>query len=225
MDKEVLAGQAVYNKFTLSLYDFWVIGISNYFIWKCPSIQILEFYNKNITANHLDIGVGTGFFLDTCSFPVKEPQLALMDLNICSLETAARRLKRYKPEIYLNNVLEPVRVKDRKFDSVGLNYLFHCLPGTMEQKGIVFQNIKPVLKNGTVVFGSTILTEGVKRSSWAKWLMRFYNAKAIFSNQNDSLEDLRNNLELNFSRVNLEVIGCVVLFSGVYKDIPDIIGS
>ncbi len=34
------AGQAVYTKQTLAVYDFVVLGISNRFLWKCPTLSI-----------------------------------------------------------------------------------------------------------------------------------------------------------------------------------------
>ncbi len=38
--EQIEAGQAVYTKRTLALYDMVVLGISNHFIWKCPTRQI-----------------------------------------------------------------------------------------------------------------------------------------------------------------------------------------
>ncbi|EGP1514729.1 SAM-dependent methyltransferase, partial [Salmonella enterica] len=31
------SGAKVYNPFTLSLYDWWVLNISNKYAWKCPT--------------------------------------------------------------------------------------------------------------------------------------------------------------------------------------------
>ncbi len=67
--EQVEAGQAVYNRHTLALYDFVVLGVSNRFIWKCPTPRIEAHYNRHVTANHLDAGVGTGYFLTIADFP------------------------------------------------------------------------------------------------------------------------------------------------------------
>ena len=102
MDRNaVAAGQAVYDKRTLAIYDLLVLGLSNRWIWRCPTPIQLDHYNENLSANHLDVGVGTGYFLDQCRFPVDAPRVALMDLNRNSLEFSARRLARYKPQIYV----------------------------------------------------------------------------------------------------------------------------
>ena len=212
--QQVEAGQAVYTKLTLAIYDLWVLGISNRFIWKCPSSHLLELYNQHISGNHLDLGVGTGFFLDRCTFPTSNPRLFLMDLNPNSLEVTSRRVARYHPKTYRRNVLEPIQFNEEGFDSVGLNYLLHCLPGTMLTKAFVFEQVKLLLNPGGVVFGSTLLTRGVERGFLAQRLMDVYNKKGIFTNQDDNLEDLKKILKQNFSEISVKTIGCAALFWG-----------
>src|SRR6266446_4577761 len=106
--EQVAAGQAVYTKRTLAFYDFVVLGVSNRFIWKAPTQRLEEHYNRHVTANHLDVGVGTGYFLDRCRFPSNIPRVALMDLNSDALEFASQRIARYRPETHRRNVLEPI---------------------------------------------------------------------------------------------------------------------
>lgn len=215
--EEVEAGQAVYNKRTLSVYDIIVLGISNSYIWKCPSTRLEDHYNRNISANHLDIGVGTGYFLDRCRFPVKNPRVALMDMNTESLRFAAHRIARYQPETYRQNVLEKITTPIKPFDSVGVNYLFHCLPGAITDKAIVFDHLIPLMKPGARVFGSTILQGDAPRGWLAQRLMAFYNKKGIFSNTRDDLGGLTASLEERFDHVAIEVVGCVALFSGTNR--------
>jgi len=38
-------------------------------LWRCPKSLMLQGYQRNVGACHLDIGVGTGFFLDQATFP------------------------------------------------------------------------------------------------------------------------------------------------------------
>ncbi len=80
-NEQVEAGQAIYTKQRLAYYDFVVLGISNRFAWKSPTQRLLKHYNQMVTANHLDVGVGTGYFLDRCKFPSQTPHVALMELN------------------------------------------------------------------------------------------------------------------------------------------------
>src|SRR5690242_14275732 len=104
-DAQVNAGQAIYSPWTLRFYDLVALGFSGRFIWRCSRQSLLDWYNQHITANHLDVGVGTGFFLDRCAWPTKQPRIALMDLNPNCLQAASRRLSRYQPEPYRANVL------------------------------------------------------------------------------------------------------------------------
>ena len=55
-----LKGSDVYSPFVLSLYDLFVLRFSNRFLWKCPTKELVSLYNRNVSGEHLDIGVGTG---------------------------------------------------------------------------------------------------------------------------------------------------------------------
>jgi ubiquinone/menaquinone biosynthesis C-methylase UbiE len=213
-EAQVEAGQAVYTKRVLSAYDVIVLGISNRLIWKCPTRNIEAHYNSHISSNHLDVGVGTGYFPDRCRFPSSHPRIALMDMNPNTLEFASRRIERYRPEAYRQNILEEISAKIAPFDSVGVNYLLHCLPGAIADKAVAFDHLKRVMNPGACVFGATILQGGVQSSRAAGKLMAFYNRKGIFSNWEDDLAGLIKSLEGRFKNVSVEVIGCVALFSG-----------
>lgn len=212
--KQVEAGQAVYTPTMLAVYDVFVLGFSNRLIWRCSSKHLLAMYDRHVTANHLDVGVGTGYFLDRCRFPTNRPKLALMDLNPTCLNTAANRVVRYQPEMHRANVLEPIALDAGRFDSIGLNYLLHCLPGTIRTKGVVFRHLKPFLNPGGVMFGATLLHNGVHRNWAAKRLMAFYNSKGIFTNVNDDLNGLKTSLMEHLSDITIDIVGCVAIFSG-----------
>ena len=91
-----MAGQTIYTTpAVLKVYDITVLGLSNSFIWQCPTPRLLAHYDQHVSANHLDVGVVTGYFLDHCRFPSPVPRLALMDLNPNALKYAARRLVQF----------------------------------------------------------------------------------------------------------------------------------
>lgn len=211
--EQVAAGQAVYTPRTLAIYDVAVLGVSNRFLWNCPSARLEAHYNRHLSANHLDVGVGTGYFLDRGRFPAPAPRVALMDLNAAALDFAARRIARYRPEQYRRNVLEPIAFDAERFDSIGLNYLLHCLPGTIASKAVVFDHLKALLRPGAVLFGATLLQGGVPRNWLARRLMATYNRKGIFANQDDDLAGLQRELQRRFREVTVEPVGCAALFS------------
>jgi SAM-dependent methyltransferase len=213
--EEVEAGQRVYTPLVLRGYDLFVLGFSNRFVWRCRSSRMLERYDRYVGARHLDVGVGTGWFLDHCSWPVEAPQITLLDLNENSLSAASRRIHRYDPATVQANVLDPVELGGASFDSIAANFLFHCLPGTLEGKAAtVASNLRPSLASGGVLFGSTILGRGVAHNVLGRRLMRLYNRKGIFSNTEDDLRGLEQGLASHLTDVEIEVVGAVALFAG-----------
>jgi len=207
------AGYAVYSKTSLALYDAVVLGISNRFIWRCPSRHMIDLYDRHLAADHLDIGVGTGYFLDKASFPSSAPKVTLFDPNRECLDKAAARVGRYGPKAIQADALVPWPRELGTFGSVGLNYLLHCLPGTMREKAVLFDHLKPHLEREAVVFGATILQGGAPRSAAARKLMRIYNKKGVFSNKEDTEEALEAELSRRFSLVDIKMVGCVALFT------------
>lgn len=214
--EQVNAGQAVYSKAFLSVYDIMIIGFSNRFLWQCSSDLIQKNYDNHISGNHLDVGVGTGYFLDKCQFRMKNPRIALMDLNENSLSFARKRILRYQPEVYVQDILEPITKEIPRFDSVGLNYLFHCLPGTFSEKAIVFDHLRPCMNKGAKIFGSTILWGGGSKNWIASNVMNLYNKKGIFTNRDDHQKKLEKILNQRFTDVDIRICGCVALFSCSY---------
>ncbi|GMG81766.1 class I SAM-dependent methyltransferase [Paralimibaculum aggregatum] len=211
---EVEAGQAVYTPLTLALYDRLVLGLSNRLLWRCPTRHLRALYAGNLGARHLDIGVGTGYFLDTADWPVPAPRITLLDLNPHSLAAAGRRIARHRPEAVRADCLEPLPVPvPPGFDSVGLCYLLHCLPGAIPEKARVLDHAAAVLAPGGCVFGATILQGDAPRSRAAQALMDLYNARGIFSNARDRHEDLEAALDARFAELRLWRQGAVALFA------------
>jgi hypothetical protein len=212
---EVEAGQRVYTPLVLWGYDLVVLGFSNRFVWRCRSSRMLDRYNTYVGARHLDVGVGTGWFLDHCDWPVETPQVTLLDLNQNSLSAASKRIRRYAPATTQANVLDPVELGDVRFDSISANYLLHCLPGPLQSKAAtVAWNLRPYLASNGVLFGSTILGQGVRHNLLGRRLMRLYNRKGIFSNLEDDQRGLEQGLASHLSDVEVEVVGAVALFVG-----------
>lgn len=217
--EEIYAGQSIYTPRILTLYDFSVLTLSNSFLWRCPTSRLLHHFNQNISANHLDIGVGSGFFLDKCNFPGHRPRIGLMDLNPSAIKHTAARIVRYNPEEYIHNIYEPIDFFSPKFNSISLNYLLHCLPGNLADKCVVFDHIQSLADPGAICFGSTLLGDGVSLNWGAKHLMSFYNKSGIFSNSRDNAHNLEKELAKRFDIISFEIVGATALFSGrFYKN-------
>jgi SAM-dependent methyltransferase len=211
---DVERGQRIYTPLVLRAYDLVVLGFSNRFAWRCPTDAMLARYARHLGRRHLDIGVGTGWYLDRATWPVAQPEITLLDLNENSLSAAAHRLARYAPQTVRANVLESLPLEGAPFESAAANYLLHCLPGSIEAKAAtVAANVRPHLEPGGVLFGGTILGRGVTHTRLGRRLMRLYNAKGIFSNAEDDEHGLERGLATCFDCVQIDVVGAVALFA------------
>lgn len=209
----IQAGADSYRRPMLAAYDLFVLGMMSRFMWRCPRGRMLGHYHRNVGATHLDIGPGTGWFMDKCRFPVESPSITLLDLNEVVLATAAHRIRRYAPQTRVGDAFKPFALGDARYDSVGMNFVLHCLPGTMAQKAVVFDHVIPRLRPGAVVFGSTVLGEGPHHTKRSGRLLAKLNRSEVFSNLGDRMEDLEQQLRARFSDVETVRSGTVCLFT------------
>jgi hypothetical protein len=210
----VARAHAIYTPTMLTFYDLVVHGLSNHLAWRCPTRRLLELYSANLSANHLEAGIGTGFFLDRAKGPAFE-RLVLLDINQNCLDRAARRLARFDPSLRQANVLDRIPPGLDRFDSVGLTYVLHCLPGRLSEKLAAVDQLKPLMRGRAVLFGATILGRGIAPNAAARKLLDFYNGKGVFNNREDDFESLSAGLRRRFGEVEVERQGCVALFRAV----------
>jgi hypothetical protein len=207
----ITKAHAIYTPVMLSVYDVLVHGLSNHIAWRCSTRLLLDLYRGHLSADHLEAGVGTGFFLDRAA-PPRFDRLALVDINRHCLDRAGRRLARFKPALCQVNLLAPIELDAPPFASVGLTYVLHCLPGRMSEKLAAVDHLRPLMSKGAVLFGATILGRGVTPNGMARALLDFYNAKGVFNNREDDLASLSDGLRQRFNQVEIETAGCVALF-------------
>jgi SAM-dependent methyltransferase len=206
------AGQAVYTRSFLRLYDMIVLRFSNRWLWRCPTAKLVAHYEANVGAHHLDAGPGTGYFLDVADLPQLR-RLVLIDPNPAVLAHASRRLARFDPELLEANVLVPID-HPAGADSVACNYVLHCLPGTLGEKAEAIANLTRLLRPGGVFFGATILGEPEGHTAVGRRLLKVYNRKGIFGNGTDTRAELDRALAENLTDVEIEVHGAVAAFRG-----------
>ncbi len=207
----IARAHAVYTPVMLSIYDVLVHGFSNRFAWRCPTRRLIELYRSDLSANHLEAGVGTGFFLDRAD-AARYDRLALLDINRHCLDRAGPRLARFKPALYQVNLLAPIKLDLAPFASVGLTYVLHCLPGRMSEKLVAVDHLRPLMRAGAVLFGATILGRGIAPNWAARALLDLYNAKGVFNNREDDMASLSDGLRQRFDTVEIAQEGCVALF-------------
>jgi hypothetical protein len=210
-DAAIAKAHAIYTPLMLSVYDMVVHGLSNRFAWRCPTRHLLDLYRANLSPEHLEAGVGTGFFLDRAGVS-RFDRLVLLDINRHCLDRAARRLARFSPALYQANLLAPIALDIMPVSSVGLTYVLHCLPGRMREKLTAVDHLRPLMQRGAALFGATILGRGIAPNAPARALLDLYNAKGVFNNREDDLAALSDGLRQRFGEVEIETQGCVALF-------------
>ena len=212
-DIHLRIGQAFFSLMSHGLYDLFLYHFVTGFFWQCDTQKIKDNYFDNISNNHLEIGVGTAYLLQGILSEEYKPRLALMDLNKNCLTKAAKKLEDFMPETYLQNVLDPINQPIKKFDSIGMNYVLHCVEGSFKTKSIVFKHMKTLLNRGGVLFGATLLNAGVQRSIFSRVFMKLLNWLCIFNNSEDNLEDFEKGLNQHFYQVDIKIMGCAVIFN------------
>jgi SAM-dependent methyltransferase len=212
VDEAVQAGQAVYTRLVLRVYDPVTFGFNFPVLWRCPKGNLQRLYDEHAGGRHLDIGVGSGYLIDRCRFPVDLPRITLMDLNPNSLGFAARRLRRYSPEVHRANVLEAWGLPGQGFDSVAMVNLLHCVPGTLPDKAVAFEHAYGALAPGGTLFGATVLGLEADHTRRSRRVLERYNSRRVFSNLEDRREDLEAGLGATFDVHEVDVRGAVALF-------------
>jgi hypothetical protein len=210
-DAAVAKAQAIYTPLSLRFYDLVVHGLSNRFAWRCPTQALVRLYEDTLSADHLEAGVGTGSLIDRAGKAAFD-RLVLLDINRHCLASAQRRLARFGPQILEASLFDPLPGELGLFESIGLTYVLHCLPGRLPEKLSILDRLRPLMAERGVLFGATILGRGVEANGAARALFRLYNRKGVFNNLEDDGDALEAGLRRRFGNVEVELKGCVALF-------------
>lgn len=203
-----------YTPVFLAVYDVWVIKLSDRFAWRCPAERMLEPYQKFVGNRHLEVGPGSGWYLLNARLSA-DCAVTLLDLNPIPMERTRRRLQGNigRVQAVTGNVLEPVpEAVGDGFDSIGINFVLHCLPGSFAEKGMAFSHLAAVLADDGVLFGSTILNQR-PATLFGRALTAVYSRVGAFNNAADDRAGLESALKKAFGAVELADIGDVTLFT------------
>lgn len=195
IEKRTKKSQHFFNPILLSIYDFFLFNFISPYLWGCNKKQLINRYRLLCSDKHLEVGVGTGYLLDRVSPAIRH--LALMDLNINCLEKSQKRLKRYAPTLWRQNILLPIENIDERFNSISVNYVMHCVAGSYKTKGVAFGHLKSLLNENGILFGASVIK--TNDSSYpARLLMNLLNALGVFNNSGDTVKDLTSSLQSQF---------------------------
>lgn len=203
-----------YTPIFLAIYDLWVIALSDRFAWNCPAERMLEPYEKFLGAQHLEVGPGSGWYLVNTQLPA-DCSVTLLDLNPTPIEHTRQRLQGKAQGVHAvrANVLEPLpAATGTGYDSIGINFVFHCLPGSFADKGAAFTHLAAVLSDNGVLVGSTILNQR-PATLFGRALTTAYRRLGAFNNAADDRAGLTAALAAAFDEFELTDIGDVTLFT------------
>ena len=210
-DDPAYGGQSEYTPFFLRIYDPVVLGFFTRVVWRCPTSRLVEGYRRHVRPLHLDVGPGTGYFLERAGLPAGS-RVTILDPNVHVLDHASRRLQRLDVTAVEADVCKPLPL-DGPFDSAALNGVIHCLPGPLSRKAGAVANVAAVLAPTGVLFGASILGTSGRHTWLSRRALYANNRRGIFDNLGDTPEGLGEILEASFERVELETIGSFAIFA------------
>jgi SAM-dependent methyltransferase len=210
-DDPAYKGQADYSPVLLNLYDPIVVGIVSRVVWHVPREPLVSEYRDSIREPHLDVGPGTGYFLDHSALP-DGSRVTIVDPNRNVLKYASRRLARLDVTAIEADVLKPLPL-DGPFESAALSLVLHCLPGPMSRKAQAIENVAAVLSPNGTLFGATVLGRSAPHSWLGQRVLTAFNRRGAFDNLDDTEEGLRSILEASFEHVEIQPLGSIAVFN------------
>ncbi len=210
-DDPAYGGQREYTRPLLMLYDPVVLGALARVVWRCPPSRLIQGYREHIRDRHLDVGPGTGYFLERSGLPDGSP-VTILDPNANVLDHATRRLRRLDVTAVDADVLKPLPIGG-PFDSAALHLVIHCLPGPLPRKAAAVAHVAAVLAPDGVLFGASVLGTSGPHTWLSRRVLDAFNRRHAFDNLTDSEEGLRDILAASFEQVELETVGSIAIFA------------
>jgi SAM-dependent methyltransferase len=210
-DDPAYKGQADYSRPVLQLYDPLVLGPIATYVWRCPSARLTEHYRRHIRSRHLDVGPGTGYFLERSGL-ASGSEVTILDPNTTVLRHVSARLACLDVTAVEADVCKPLPLEGT-FDSASLNLVIHCLPGPFERKVAAVANVATVMAPDGVLFGSSVIGETGPHNPVARTMLRAYNRRGAFDNLQDSEGAIGEMLASSFEEVEVDAIGSIAVFT------------
>ncbi len=202
------------DKQRLDLSTWWQHRVLNPYVWGCDSEIILRHFMAHASNNHLELFPEDSFLLQ--HYPVHHGnRLSLAGHEYDQVSRIAGQLALTNVNILQAGSFGKLSKSLSSFNSIGINFLLHQMMGRMDYKAMhVFKHCRDALVSGGKLFGCTVLGRSIDKGFLAKQFLSHYNNRLIFNNQYDSPRLLEAALKSCFQNVEIELHGCIALFSG-----------
>jgi SAM-dependent methyltransferase len=204
-DDPAYRGQSDYSSVMLRLYDPLVLGPISRYVWRAPAGIGVRMYREHIRPNHLDVGPGTGYFIDHAGLPAGS-KVTILDPNPNVLRHVTRRLRDLDVTAVQADVLKPLPVQG-PFASAGMNAVLHCLPGPLDRKAVAIANIARVMAPDATFFGATVLGKSARHTRAGRAMLAAFNRRGTFDNLDDTEDGIAEILRRSFTDVTIETVG------------------
>ncbi len=203
-------GQSDYSNAMLRMYDPLVLGPIIRFVWRFPRQEAVRLYREHIRPNHLDVGPGTGYFLEHAGLNAGS-KVTILDPNPNVLRHVTGRLRNLDVTAVEADVLKPLPIAG-PFDSAALSAVLHCLPGPMERKVLAIENVARVMAPHGVLFGASVLGRSGRHTRLGRAFLWAFIRRGAFGYLDDTEAGLREILERSFGQVDVKIVGGVAVF-------------
>jgi SAM-dependent methyltransferase len=204
------AEHEIFTRRFLAAYDAVILGFYLRWVWRCPRSVLTDQYRAHTGRRHLDVGPGTGYFLDVADLST-ETAITLLDPNPEVLDHAARRLTGRSPTTVRADACQPLPITG-SFDSAALNLVLHCIAGA-DRKAAAIRNVAATLDEDGVLFGASVLGAPDVHRRLGLVTLTALNRRGSFANLDDTEAVLSDLLHATFGHVALAKVGAVAVFT------------
>lgn len=188
-------------------------------VWKCPKQHLEQQFISNVTLNHLEVGVTSGFDFTKRLKANRNLNMVYLDPDAKALKQAGKNTAHLKPRLFQGSLVHQWGFTNQKFSSINLNFVLHGLQGDFEDKvNALCMNARSCLADNGKVFGSAILRDRISTNPVSEYFFKRCNRAGIMNNEKDSFRKLERMLNYFFTNVHITMVGYVVMFEGKMKE-------
>lgn len=144
-------------------------------------------------------------------------RITLVDLETATLGISTARILQSDPDSQVQCVQAdvtlplPLELRGRKFDSISLFNLLHCIDGS-DRKLRILHAYGEILSDKGTLYGNTLLGHRYAPNWFSKWWASRFESDGAFHCWNDTREMVDEALEEYFEESETWIVGYMLLF-------------